>query len=341
MTSPHVHILLGTFNGSRHVQEQLDSIRNQTFTAWTLLVRDDGSQDHTLEIVRRVAAVDPRIEIVLDDGEHVGCVMNFARLAMEALERDAAYVMFSDQDDIWFSDKIEKTLRVMLRAERKGGQRKPVLIHTDMDVIDSDGVRVHASFMSFQKIHHSPRRPLRTLVVQNFVTGCTAMVNRSLLDRSLPIPPQAIMHDWWLALCAAYTGSVEFVNDATMSYRRHGENAVTVRGFWPTMNPYRTDWQRLWSEGISNHARAVLQARALMIRMGSAGSEDNESESLVRQFVELHDKRWPGPRRMMRACQLGVSSQALPRLAILYLRLLSWSYLMDAADLTAANHVAQ
>ena len=341
MDDHHVYILLGTFNGSRHIGRQLESIRAQTFGNWTLLVRDDGSHDDTIDIVRRVSEVDSRVEILPDDGDHLGCASNFSRLATEAFRRGARYAMFSDQDDVWFPKKVEDTLRRMVQAEGRTGPAKPVLVHTDLDVVDSQGLRVHRSFMGFQKIHHPFRKALRTLLVQNFVTGCTAMANRPLLEMALPIPRQALMHDWWFALCAASAGSVEYLRQPTMSYRRHGDNAVTVRGFWGTLNPYKTDWRQLWGEGVSNHRRAIFQAEALLVRLSRAASSGGGSESLVQGFVELHDKRSGGARRILRAMRLALLSQSLPRTAVLYLRLLWWADLTESVSLSAADDLVR
>jgi len=340
MTDQHVYILLGAFEGSRHIQRQLDSICAQTHTNWTLLVRDDGSRDHTIEIVNRVSNRDDRVEIVSDDA-HVGCATNFSRLGIEACRRGAAYAMFSDQDDVWFPTKVEKTLERMLEAEERTGPAHPILVHTDLELIDPHGMRVHPSFMKFQRIGHMSKRPLKTLFVQNFVTGCTAMANRPLLELALPIPHQALMHDWWFALCAASTGTVTFLPEATVSYRRHGRNTVTVRGFWRTVNPLRTDWRRLWSEGASNHGRAVVQAGALLLRLSNAGISMGESTTMIRAFIAIHDVHSNVMVRLVRAIRLGLSSQTWPRKIMLYMRLLWWPQLADSTSASlAAKDVA-
>jgi glycosyltransferase involved in cell wall biosynthesis len=326
MSAPNVHILLGTYNGARYVQQQLDSIRAQTYTRWTLLIRDDGSQDNTVDILSRAAESDPRIELLPDDGRHLGCVGNFSKLAAEAFGRGAAYVAFADQDDVWHASKLDETMRLMLEAERSSGGGKPVLVHTDLDVIDPRGVSLHRSFMQFQRLHHTAERALPTLLVQNFVTGSTVVVNRPLLSIGLPVPGQVLMHDWWFALCAAATGAIEFLPKRTVSYRRHDDNVVTVRGFWTTMNPFRTSWRQLWSEGVSNHTRIVSQADALLSRLVLRRPAQAD-ESAIREFIELHNPHRRSPSRVMWAIRLRLVSQTLPRTVVLYLRLLVWTRL--------------
>ena len=154
----HIYVLLGVYNGAEYIRAQVDSIRAQTVSNWTLLVRDDGSNDGTRDVLESLTAADARLEIVRDEDNNLGCVPNFSRLATVAFERGARYVMFADQDDVWFPRKIEQTLDCMLEAERRHGSRSPILVHTDLEVIDRRGSRVHASFMRFQKIRHEPRR---------------------------------------------------------------------------------------------------------------------------------------------------------------------------------------
>jgi len=326
----HTYILLGTYNGARYLQAQIESIGAQTVDNWTLLIRDDGSSDATRKLLTSLADADPRLEVMPDEGKNLGCVRNYSHLATVAFERGARYVMFADQDDVWFPAKIEQTLECMQTAERRHRSDTPTLVHTDLEVIDQHGLQVHPSFMHFQRIRHEPRWALRTLLVQNFVTGCTAMVNRPLLAVALPVPDDALMHDWWFALCAAACGAIDFVPRGTMAYRRHGENTVTARGFWRTMNPLRTDWRQVWSVGIHDHARAVLQAETLLARLCERGSGSGSAKRLVEAYVGLHGKHQTGPSRLARALALGLRSQTLTRTAVFYLRLLRWTRLASA-----------
>jgi hypothetical protein len=73
-----------------------------------------------------------------------------------------------------------------------------------------------------------PAAPLQTLLTQNFVTGCTIVVNRALLRAALPLP-EVVMHDWWLALCAAVLGEILCCPGATVFYRQHDRNAAGTR----------------------------------------------------------------------------------------------------------------
>jgi hypothetical protein len=205
-------------------------------------------------------------------------------------------------------------------------------VHSDLQVVDGAGRQVHRSFLQLQRIHDERSRPLTTLLVQNYVTGSTMAANRALLHLALPVPSAALMHDWWLALCAARCGSIVFLPDATAAYRRHGANTVTVRGFWRTLNPLRTNWTDVWQTGMRNHGRTVRQAEALAARLAErpgacrepAARVDEINQRVIQRFIALHDSMQSRGGRIMSAWRLGLRSQALPRTIALYARLLRW-----------------
>ena len=116
-----LYIVLAAYNGSEYVRGQIQSIQAQTVKEWTLLVRDDGSSDDTVAIVRQFAEIDARIELIADDVHRLGSAGSFSRLAMVARERGAGYVMFADQDDLWVPTKIEVARRARVGAGTLAG----------------------------------------------------------------------------------------------------------------------------------------------------------------------------------------------------------------------------
>lgn len=219
---PAVEILLSTYNGSPFLREQLDSLLNQTYGNWSLIIRDDGSTDDTLEIIRDYRARFPgKITLIEGQGRRLGPCQSYARL----LGRTTAnYIMFCDQDDLWLPEKIEETLHRMRSLELQY-PGLPLLIHTDMTVADRD-LRVNSdSFWAYQ--HLNPElTQLSDLLMLNNVTGCTMMINRELKRRALPVPEGAIIHDWWFALVASGFGKIDHLPASTLIYRQHGGNEM-------------------------------------------------------------------------------------------------------------------
>jgi len=225
----YVEILLATYNGAHYLQEQLDSLLAQTHANWSLLIRDDGSTDATPTILAGYQKRFPtRIKIVSSEKVNLGACGNFAALLAET---DANYLMFCDQDDVWRPDKIERTLAEMHSLEKIYGMTMPLLVHTDLAVAD-EGLRVVADSL-WRSQHSNPvgGKTLNRLLVQNIATGCSVMINRALRVLALPVPPEAVMHDWWLALVAAAFGEIGHVSMPTVLYRQHGANDVGARPF--------------------------------------------------------------------------------------------------------------
>lgn len=223
-----IDILLATYNGEAFLPQQLDSLLRQTVQDFCVLVQDDGSTDHTAAILREYAAANPgRIRLLSGLPHEKGPRGNFMSL-LGATQAD--YVMFCDQDDVWHPNKIACTLARMQEGEGEYGASCPLLIHTDLRVADRDLNPIAPSFLQFQKLDGTPR--LSRLLVQNSVTGCTVMINRTLIEFVKKAPAEAmLMHDWWAALCARSFGHILLAPEATMDYRQHGKNQLGATGF--------------------------------------------------------------------------------------------------------------
>jgi glycosyltransferase involved in cell wall biosynthesis len=318
--APRITILLPTYNGARHVAQQIASIQEQTVTDWQLLVRDDGSSDRTLETIRKLAGADPRIEIVTDGDGNVGCVANVGRLMTLADARGTPYIMLADQDDVWTPRKIEATLATMESAEQKVDAGFPILVHTDLAVVDEDLRPLDPSFMHFQRMRHEEIDALRTLFVQNFVTGCTVLMNRALLHLALPMPYETPMHDWWLALCAAAVGTIAFVPESTVLYRQHGQNVVSDKGYVRRLKPLRTNWARLWLRGNVSHRQSIAQVGTLVDRLKERGLGESSLYRLQR-FLALFEPGMGPIARVRGGLALELRSQHVLRTALVYSRL--------------------
>ena len=221
-----IDILMAVYQGEAYVAEQIESILKQTYTDWTLLIGDDGSKDRTMEILLAYEAKYPsKIRVIPNKVNSGSAQANFFHLL--SLSK-AAYAMTCDHDDVWLPDKVEKTMGEMERLERESPPGTPILVHTDLEVVDENLRTIAPSMFQLQNLD-SRRVSLSRLLAQNVVTGCTMLANRPLLDLAKDPPASAIMHDWWLALVAAAFGRIGFVDDPTIRYRQHGNNEVGAK----------------------------------------------------------------------------------------------------------------
>ncbi len=285
MGEPRIAILLPTWNGERFLRAQVDSLLAQDYPDFIIVCRDDGSRDTSPAIIAEYAARLPqRFHVVPPDGRNLGASGSFGFLLGYVLAHKAelglesAWVMPSDQDDVWHPQKLRLSMTRMqaLEAEHPG---LPLLVHGDLEVVDEALASVAPSFVRYQGLEPQ-RNSLARLLVSNTVTGCTALCNEALLRRALPIPAAAVMHDWWLALVAGAFGRLSFIDEPLLLYRQHGANTIGAREYQPPAL-FKNFWQRLWDD----RHREVLRGLALQARAFRATYADELSSAQRRDLA--------------------------------------------------------
>jgi len=221
-----ITILMATFNGEKYIDEQIQSILSQSVDNWKLIIQDDCSTDSTVRIIQKYLVKYPdKITIVQRQSPSRSAKTNFISM-LEMAKSD--YVMTCDQDDIWLPNKVELTLKKMRDMECEYGKDIPLLVHTDLKVVNENLEVVAESMFRYQNLD-SRRISFNNLLVQNIVTGCTMMFNRPLLNLADNVPDESIMHDWWFALVAAAFGKIGFVKEPTILYRQHRSNEIGAK----------------------------------------------------------------------------------------------------------------
>lgn len=220
----NVAILLAAYNGEKFIEQQLDSIVNQTCSDWELFIHDDGSCDSTPAILKKYAAAFPDRIHLIEAAPRGSARSNFLFLMSQV---DAPYVMFCDQDDVWNEDKIECSLSAIRRLESSNGKDVPLLVFSDATVVDCRLNIIADSFFSYQHLNPDRLR-FSELLVQNTVPGNTSMFNRALLQHALRYSDEnaIIIHDCWCALIASYFGAIGAIKKSTLLYRQHNENSM-------------------------------------------------------------------------------------------------------------------
>lgn len=259
-------VVLVCYNGEDHLDSQIDTILNQTIPPARLILSDDASTDNTALILERWRRQAPGQVLVRGEPDRCGVVAHVDRaLAALRAKGPSPYVFLADQDDLWDLDKAERSLAKMAALESAWGVAVPLLVHTDLRLIDASGRLLHRSYKLHTRLRLE-RNSLRELAFQNVVTGCTVLINRACLEAALPIPAEAIMHDSWLALVASSLGTVGFLPEPTVSYRQHGDNQVGAEVFRPAR---WVAWIRSLRDGTAADRTirpAVEQALALVER---------------------------------------------------------------------------
>ena len=219
--NPKVQILLATFNGEKFLREQLDSIVNQEYKSWELLIHDDGSEDNTISILREYQNNYPKkVRLLIDQQFFSSASRNFFHL-IENRSREANLFCLCDQDDIWHKSK----LKIIIETYNSKKHDQPLLIHSDLSLIDDRGIlfeKSHNKLIKYQKDFINKNRSL----YYNPVPGCAMSINSALADK-ISYCKDMVMHDWWILLSAIYENTnVIYIKLPLVKYRQHSKNVL-------------------------------------------------------------------------------------------------------------------
>ena len=220
-----LEVILPTYNGVLYLEDQLASIFGQRLCPDQVLIRDDGSSDGTQELIQKLSNRYGEWLKVLPGGENLGCTANVNKLLESTT---AQYIALADQDDVWLPNKLEVALKAIRSIENYKKEIIPSLVHTDLHLTDAWLKPYGCTYIQQQLINPKANRP-SDIALTNIATGCTMLFNKKLLSIALPIPKEALVHDWWLALVASAHGRIQFIPESSILYRQHPQNTIGAK----------------------------------------------------------------------------------------------------------------
>lgn len=262
-----VVILMSTYNGERFIEEQVASILQQLPPEGLLMIRDDGSSDRTVALIRSFQ--DTRIRI--EEGSNIGFAKSFLTLLVKT-PANTQMAMFSDQDDVWLEDKVQRAWDCLSTVKTE-----PAL-YCCRQIITDAGLRV---------LDESPKmngRPsFHNALAENIVTGCTAAINQRALDllKRSGVPERVMFHDWWLYLVVSAHGTVIADDNAFIFYRQHENNFIGrgVGKFGRLMKNFDFLMTKDWPE--------ALIGQMVELRTYYMSSLTSEQQEAIEKFVEF------------------------------------------------------
>ncbi len=283
----NIVVLLATYNGEYFLEEQLKSLVNQSVQI-DILIRDDGSKDDTLKIIKEYEKGNENIKLIKDIQSSSSAKENFSILLEYALSLEKyEYFMFCDQDDIWKRNKVLKSF-AKLKDQEKDGKNIPILVHTNLEVVDENLNLLSRSYWDYQQIDPN-RDNLNTLLVQNIITGNTIMINKKCAELSSEIPQDVIMHDWWIAMVASAFGKIVYLREPTVLYRQHLANDTGASKF-----NFMAILQKLLKFTNININKYLIQAK-LFLEIYKEQLNDEKKE-ILEEFINIQTypfyKRW-------------------------------------------------
>lgn len=269
-----VKVLISTYNGEAYLREQLESIYAQTYKNYKIYVRDDGSVDRTAEILQEY---ETRYDnFTWFSGENMGASKSFFDLMKTIPSEDAIYV-FADQDDVWLPYKLKHINQVF-----SSNEEKEVLLYCGDTIVADE----HLNILKKENFGKDIKPSFGNALVENICIGCTAAINKNLLNMLIQtVPQKEVMHDWWFYLTASCYGTVIYDEEPLVYYRQHENNvmgsSVTVVG---------RIFKRL--KNHRNHKNQLGQQAEEFSEIFSVDGKNKELLDCVIQYKTSLKKQW-------------------------------------------------
>ena len=214
-----VDILMTTYNTEiKYFKQQIDSILNQTYKNICLLISDDNSTNKEVQnILKDYEKKDERIKIYIQDN-NLGYIKNFEFLLKESTSN---YIMYADHDDIWYENKVEKSLEELIKKDVD-------LVYVNAEQIDEDGQVIQKSYFKYKNV------PLikgtNNLAISRCIgIGCSQLFTKSVKDKMLPYTENVMAHDWLAAFIANENKGISYIEEPLFGYRLHNTNVFGGR----------------------------------------------------------------------------------------------------------------
>lgn len=210
-------IAMTTYNGEKYLREQLDSILNQTYSDFELIICDDCSKDNTRVILSDYAAKDSRIKIFMNE-ENLGFKKNFEKAISLC---SGEYIALSDQDDIWLENHLDVLVNILGNYDIACG---------NAELIDSDGISYGRNLNETDGLfsfENNDNLLYRILANYGGFQGASMLIKKSLLEKALPIPEKVLYHDSWFVACSCFLNHINYSFEIITKYRQH-KNQVTL-----------------------------------------------------------------------------------------------------------------
>lgn len=219
---PLIAICMATFNPQiERFEKQIQSIIDQTYKNWILIINDDKSDERIYEFVKNICSKDRRISI-FQNSSRLGFYRNF-ETALRRICNHVKYVALSDQDDYWYPYKLSFCLKEIENPEIS-------LVYSDMRIVKANGEIISNTYWKHRKNHS---HDISLLLLANTITGAATLFRKDLLEDLLPFPsvPFQLFHDQWIGLISFLKGSIAYIDEPLYDYIQHNHNVLGHRDF--------------------------------------------------------------------------------------------------------------
>lgn len=267
-----ITVLMSTYNGQKYLREQIDSILCQEGVSLKLVIRDDGSEDNTVSIIKDYQSCYDNIEL-LDVGINMGACQSF--LSLIATDYETDYYALADQDDIWDKDKLICAIKLMEKDSNI-----PLLYYSNLRIVDSNNHYCRLSLNEPCVVKHK-----YAYLAESLPTGCTVVYNSKLAELLFnKIPDNCFMHDAWLYIAASAFGKCIYDHEPHINYRQHEQNVVGASKKRYSKKILKREWNNIFIDKSEPRYKTIKNFYTLY-----ADLMDNDTKEKFRNFIEYKD----------------------------------------------------
>ena len=279
-----VDILLTTYNTKiEYLKMQIDSILNQTYKNFTLIISDDCSPNEEVRtVLKEYEQKDDRIKLYFQE-KNLGYTKNFE---FALTKSTAEYIAFSDHDDIWYENKIEESLKILKEKDVD-------LVYCDAKQIDENGRVLHESYLRYKNMPIISGKDSILPYSRHIAIGCSQMFTRDVKEIMLPFTENTMAHDWNSVYIANRLKGVYCIDEVLFEYRLHGNNAFGGRSFKQNMEIWKEENGCSYKSYLKFRHKVITDtylAGVLMCKDYSKRIMNSALENLENDVIEYYNK---------------------------------------------------
>ena len=272
-----VDILLTTYNSKiEYLKMQIDSILNQTYKDFKLIISDDCStKEEVKKVLEEYEQKDNRIKIYFQP-QNLGYTKNFEFVLTKST---ADYIAFSDHDDIWYPNKIEESLKILK-------EKNVDLVYCDAKQIDENGKTLHESYLRYKNMPILNEKYKKEILPfsRHIAIGCSQLFTKMVKDLMLSFSENTIAHDWHSLYIANALKGVYCIDKPLFEYRLHGNNAFGGRSFKQNVKIWKEKNGKGYKSYLKYRHRAITETYLAGVLMCE------EYRERISEYIKMHSK---------------------------------------------------
>ena len=274
-----VDILVTTYNtNEKYLKKQIESILKQTYENIKIYISDDNSPNpRVAEILKQYEKMDERIKLYIQP-KNLGYNKNFEFLLNQS---KANYIMFSDHDDIWHKEKVEKSLA-------KIKEKNVDMVYCNCRQIDEDGIVLHDDYFKYKNVPLVDGKG--KLAISRCVgIGCSQIITKSVKDKMIPFKKNFVAHDWLAAFVANEGKGMSYIEEPLFDYRLHSTNVFGGRSLKQNLNRWKQEHGKDYKTFLEYRKDAIDRAYLGGIEMCKEYVSKKEDKLFIEEAERYYD----------------------------------------------------